>query len=82
MNSLFKSIEISIKSSAGEGKPALIPFSTYGNSSSIAVSAEYKIKVQKDGKIKVIYGPKVHSPEKVMKKLEKLGNLQMIKYLI
>jgi len=48
----------------------------------ISVSAEYKIRVHKDGKIEVIYGPSVHSPEKVMKKLRELGKLQMLKPLI
>ncbi|MCK5685083.1 phosphatidylserine/phosphatidylglycerophosphate/cardiolipin synthase family protein [bacterium] len=36
-------------------------------------SVEYKIKVQPDGKIKVIYGPAQHCDESLLKKLKILG---------
>jgi phosphatidylserine/phosphatidylglycerophosphate/cardiolipin synthase-like enzyme len=48
----------------------------------IKQSVEYKVQVQKDGSIKVIYGPSIHSPKKVMDRLRMLGKLGMIKFLI
>ncbi len=48
----------------------------------IEVSAEYKVEVQRDGKIKVIYGPKLHSPSKTMRLLNLLGKFGLIKVLI
>jgi phosphatidylserine/phosphatidylglycerophosphate/cardiolipin synthase-like enzyme len=48
----------------------------------IKVSAEYKVEVQKNGKIKVIYGPSFHSPKKIMEKLKRLARYKLLKYLI
>lgn len=48
----------------------------------IADSVEYKVEVQKDGTIKTIYGPEMHSPEKTIRILNLLGKLGFLKCLI
>ncbi len=45
-------------------------------------SLEYKVEVLKDGSIKEVYGPKMHSPEKTIRLLEFLGKLGFLKTLI
>lgn len=45
-------------------------------------SVEYSVKVDKSGKIKEVFGPKMHSPGKTMRMLEFLGKLGILKYLI
>ncbi len=43
---------------------------------------EYKIRVEADGRITVIYGPEAHTEAEVMKKLERFGRMKFLRPLI
>lgn len=43
---------------------------------------EYKINIEADGRIKVIFGPEAHTEAEVMKKLERFGRMKFLRPLI
>jgi len=45
-------------------------------------SVEYKIKIEKDGAVKIIYGPEMHTPEEKLKKLNWIHKLGFLRPLI